>query len=548
MAVVHIFGKGVSHTLTPEPPLPTATPVVAGGNSVLAVGASAKNKWATSKGFATLGFVVTGPWQCLKNSVFLTPTRVDLGVSADVAVREFDMWHTFLQPLTISNIVQVGTRGMTLTREGAGTKDLIPALGRAKYTLNVGLQTETIIDATYTWKTSPSVKNAQIRITGSRVVPWPYLPKGDFVETREWLTDVIRTRKKEQRLSLRRGPRKTVSLAYQISEADLSNMWSHSRVWVNQTYAVPDWTKFLRVGSIGMGVTELSFDAVSLGLVASGFAFIYDNNEKYEVRPVKAVTTSKVEFVDPISQAYNDATIVVIELQKHDQPLQLTRTAYGVANADVTWEVLDDTLNASNPFPLYSGIPVVTDPVVMGGTTQSEQFGFDLDRIDNKVGLYTDFQEYGWDSRTRAQLRWSCDTRAEFERVRNFLDFCRGKQGEFWVPSWNTDFILARDIVSSDGALQTVRTAASLFFEPFHVMIEYVDGTLGYTKVTSASRGNDFDTLKVSPVLGDKPMSEVERIMRLNRMRFDTDRFEFQRKSTGVIDIAAPIVSVPEVV
>lgn len=546
MAFVHIFGKGVAHTLVPDPPLPTLTPVVAGGGFITHVGSKPRRKWTTSKASGTVGFVAEGAWDIMKNSIFIAPTRVDLGVSADRAVREFDMWHTFTQQLVITNIAQKGTRGMSLTREGAGIKDVIPPLGRAKYTLNIGLQTDTVIDASYTWITNPAVMGATIAITGSRVVPWPYIPEGSYTETREWLTDVIRTRKKEQRLSLRRGPRKTVSHSYMLSDNDLSNMWSHDKVWVNQTYAVPDWTKFMRLGPVAKDTTELNIRAVDLGLTASGFAFIYENNAVYEVRPVKAVQPNKVEFVDPISRNYNDATIVVVELQKHQQPMGIVRTAMGVTVAQATWEKLDDTLNASNPFPQYFGCPVVTDPIVMGGTRASERFGYDMDRIDSQLGLYTDFQEYDWETQTRAQLRWSCNDRAEFDRVRNFLDYCRGKQGEFFVPTWNNDFILARDIVASEGGVHIQPNAVALFFKPFHMMIEYVDGTRDYVKVTSASRGADFDTLHPQPIVGDKLRNDVVRMCRMNLMRFDTDRFEFQHRDSGVIDISAPIVAVPE--
>lgn len=529
------------------PPLPTATPFVEGKGFHI-IGAS-----------DGLGGITTPPptgkkasntnigcgWQTLQKSVFLSPKRVDLGVSADATVRTFEMWHTFEVPLVITQIAQTGTRGMTLTREGGNIEDLIPALGFAKYTLNIGLQTDTVIDAEYKWITSPSVEGVSIHITGSRIVPWPYIPEGSFTETREWLTDVIRTRKKEQRLSLRRGPRKTVSHSYMLGDSDLSNMWSHDKVWVNQTYAVPDWTKFMRLGPVTKGTLELNIKAVDLGLRASGFAFIYENNAKYEVRPVKAVEPNKVVFVDSISRDYDDATIVVIELQKHQQPLSIVRTAMGVSVAQATWEKLDDTLNASNPFPQYAGRPVVTDHILMGGTRASERFGYDLDRIDSQLGIYTDFQEYDWETQTRGQLKWSCNDRAEFDRVRNFLDYCRGKQGEFFVPTWNNDFELALNITSGQG-VKIKPNAATLFFKPFHIMIQYVDGSRDFVKVTSAVREMDFDTLQTQPVVASRPMEQVSRICRLNLMRFDTDRFEFQHRDSGEIDISAPIVAVPE--
>ncbi|USL90028.1 hypothetical protein [Vibrio phage vB_VpaS_CHI] len=481
------------------------------------------------------------------DSIFLTPNRIDLGVSADTVKQSFELWHTFSTDLVINDIVQTGTRGITLTREGGGTKDTIYPFGLAKYTVNVSLQTDTNINAAYTWKTTPTWGDFSFVITGSRVVPWPYIPEGSFTEAREWLTDVIRTRKKEQRLSLRRGPRKTLTHSYVLSDSDLSNMWSHDKVWVNQTYAVPDWTKFMRIGPVSSGTTELAIPAIDLGLVASGFAFIYENNNKFEVRPVKAVQPNKVVFVDGVTGNYNDATIVVVELQKHQNPISIVRTAMGVSVAEATWEKLDDTLNASNPFPDYIGRPVVTDHILMGGTRNNERFGFTMDRIDSQTGLYTDFQEYDWETRTQGQFRWSCNDRAEFDRVRNFLDFCRGKQGEFFVPTWNPDFTIVRDINPIDQGVRVERSSVSLFFSEFHIMVEYVDGTRDYVKVTSAERDVEHDVLKTTPILGAKPMGQITRICRMNLMRFNTDRFEFQHRGTGVIDISAPIIAVPEI-
>lgn len=540
----YLVGGALHFDQLPEPPLPKDTPlkvlppVVSGVTTIR----SGVQVGGSVNGYLT-GLTCK---DIMKNSIFLTLTHMDLGVTADTVTQSFEMWHTFPQTLTINDILQSGTKGIRLTRVDGGIKDSIKAYGLAEYNVHVSLQTDTTIDAKYEWKTTPSVDGIILHITGSRIVPWPYIPEGDYTETREWLTDVIRTRKKEQRLSLRRGPRKTVSHSYMLSDADLSNMWSHDKVWVNQTYAVPDWTKFMRLGPVAKDTTELNIRAVHLGLMASGFAFIYENNNVYEVRPIKAVQPNKVEFVDAISRDYNDATIVVVELQKHEQPLAIIRTAMGVSVAQATWEKLDDTLNASNPFPQYFGCPVVTDPIVMGGTRASERFGYDMDRIDSQVGLYTDFQEYDWETQTRAQLRWSCNDRAEFDRVRNFLDFCRGKQGEFFVPTWNDDFIIARDIVASEGGIHIEPNAVALFFKAFHMMIEYSDGTRDYVKVTSASRGVDFDTLHPEPIVGDKPRNDVVRMCRMNLMRFDTDRFEFQHRDSGIIDISAPIIAVPE--
>lgn len=543
MATVKSYNGAIWIQLIPDPPLPTAMPYAfgPGANFVRKEGFTHKFTPPTGKTAKSYGSF----WEVFENSIFVSPTRIDLGVSADASTWNIDMWHTHLGVVTVSDILQKGTRGMSLTRADGGIKDAIPWNGQVQYTVHIGLQTDTQIEASYDWSLIPSMMGAKLQITGSRVVPWPYLPQGSFTETREWLTDVIRTRKKEQRLSLRRGPRKTVTHAYTLEHNDLSNMWSHDTVWVNQTYAVPDWTKFMRLGPVTQGTSELDIRAAELGLKAKGFAFIYEDNNKFEVRPIKAVQANKVIFIDPITRNYNDATIVVIDLQKHQQPLSIVRTAMGVSVAQATWEKLDDTLNASNPFPQYSGRPVVTDPIVMGGTRSSERFGYDMDRIDSQVGLYSDFQEYDWQTQTRAQLRWSCNDRAEFDRVRNFLDFCRGKQGEFFVPTWNYDFTLVNDIIAGAG-LDIEANTVTLFFKPFHIMIEYVDGTRDYVKVTSASRGSTYDTLNTQPVLGAKPASEVSRICRMNLMRFDTDRFEFQHRDSGVIDISAPIVAVPE--
>ncbi|ANO57502.1 hypothetical protein [Vibrio phage vB_VhaS-tm] len=538
------YGGTFWKSVKPDPPKPIPTPYVFAGGYV-GVTKSNRVDMINPKADASAN-AYESVWEEIKNTVFLNPKEVNLGVSADATVRTFEMWHTFLTPLQINDIVQTGTRGMILTREGGNIKDIIPSQGFAKYILNIGLQTDTLIDAKYEWKTTPLVKGVTITVTGSRIVPWPYIPQGGFIESREWLTDVIRTRKREQRLSLRHGPRKTVSHSYMLGDQDLSNMWSHDKVWVNQIYAVPDWTRFMRVGPIAKGVMNLPIDGISLGLTAKGFAFIYENNRTFEVRPIKAVSQDNVEFIDAVTHPYNDATVLVIELQKHQQPISIVRTAMGVSVAQAVWEKLDDTLNASNPFPVYQSCPVITDPILMGGSRASGRFGYDIDRVDSVVGMYSDFQEYDWESQTRSDLRWSCNDRAEFERVRNFLDYCRGKQGEFFVPSWNNDFSLAVDIKQSDGWLGVEFNDATLFFRPFHVMLEYVDGSRSFTKVTGTSRGPDHDTFFIEPALADKPMDDVVRICRLNLMRFDTDRFEFQHRDSGMIDVSAPIVAVPE--
>ncbi|QMV29704.1 tail assembly protein [Vibrio phage vB_VnaS-AQKL99] len=540
-----IFSNGFAFTLKPEPPVKLPTPVAMGSGFILSTQVAERNGWITKRP-SQLAVAYNAFWETFKNSVIVRPFEFDLGVSADATTRQFDFWHTFVTPLAITDILQTGTRGIILTREGGGTKDIIAPLGLVKYKLDIGLQTDTLIDAKYEWKTNPFVPMVKVTITGSRIVPWPYIPEGGYTETREWLTDVIRTRNKEQRLSLRQGPRKTVSYSYLLSNNDLANMWSHSAVWVNKLYAVPQWDKFLRVGAISKDAMELPIDGISLGLIASGFAFIYENNFTFEVRPLKSVSNDKIEFVDAVTRDYKDATVLPVDLQKHEQPLNVSRTAFGVSKARAVWEKLDDTGLASNPFPLYLNRPVMLDHILMNGASHSERFGYEMDRVDSETGLYTDFQEYNWLSQSRFDLRWSCDTVDEYDRIKGFLDYCRGKQGEFFVPTWNTDLTLAQDIVQSDSALQVKPCDVTLFFKPFHVMIQYLDGSHSFASVTSASRGSDFDTLKITPALPDKDANLVVQICRLNLMRFDTDRFEFQHRDSGVVDISAPVVAVPE--
>ena len=53
-----------------------------------------------------------------------------------------------------------------------------------------------------------------IRIEGKRLVVFYWMPKNDFYETLEWLTDLIETYSDEQRIALRIAPRRNITYKY----------------------------------------------------------------------------------------------------------------------------------------------------------------------------------------------------------------------------------------------------------------------------------------------------------------------------------------------
>ena len=121
----------------------------------------------------------------------IRPSSIDVGNLLSAQQRNVEVWNGFEGPKLLSQILQTGTDGITLT-EPFPAPTTYAGLESRTYTLNISTNGAPVIDAKYTFD-FPETTDPVLSVIGKRVVVWPFMPQTRHKETLEWLTDVIQS-------------------------------------------------------------------------------------------------------------------------------------------------------------------------------------------------------------------------------------------------------------------------------------------------------------------------------------------------------------------
>jgi hypothetical protein len=217
-----------------------------------------------------------------------------------------EVWNADLENTRILNSVgMVNTEGIQFEGPLSYPYEFAPTQAEL-YRIKVGLSGPPIINATITLNFD--VYSFSIRIEGKRLVVFYWIPRRQFTERLEWLTDLIETYSDEQRIALRIAPRRHITYSYAVTPHYASEMFTLAKAWVFRTWGVPIWTEAERVASIPQGAMTINFDTRYASYVDS--AFIWENDDKHEVVNIVTLRDNGIDIDQPIKRAYTNPLIM----------------------------------------------------------------------------------------------------------------------------------------------------------------------------------------------------------------------------------------------
>lgn len=373
---------------------------------------------------------------------------------------------------------------------------------------------------------------------------WPFCPLTPVTEALQWATDVMRAKTTEQRVGLRRRPRRSLNYSHILTDEQANTAKGLIRAAQGgDGFNVPDWTNAANVGVIASGNPSIS--ATIEADFWNNKAFIWESPAKNETVSISSVTSSGFTAAG-VTNSYTNAFVMPAFTGDCPSGMDQNRRPADINNVSVEFVLTELFDVAATTYADYKSADVLPSCPIIGGGSFSESALYPVTSYGNVVGVdewerARDLPDVTFD------MRWHLFTEAEIAEVVKWLHSRRGRLKQFWLSSYGRDFVPAAGI---SGTTLTVFTDNGMRAAPFDVEIKAADGTSYYREVTAAAAGSVVDGRATSDLTLDSSVtlakSAVRRVSMLRAARFNVDRIELSHAARGGVVIVVPCIEVPE--
>lgn len=478
------------------------------------------------------------------NRIHIAPSLISLGNLTSTQVRDVVVWNAYTTPKLLSFIQAVGADGLDLI-EPIEAPTYFGATEERTYQLSISTNGPPVIDARYVFHFSD--ESPSLRVTGRRVVVWPFIPQVEHRETLEWLTDILPSFNNEQRLAVRQAPRQALTYEFQLLPHSFSRAKALATQWAHRVYGVPVWSELTRVGLLPAGITEVTLDTRNADYRDNDLILIWESDTHFVAAENLQVLPDRIVLKFPLEDTYQNAYVAPLRFARTPQGVSFRRFAHDITIANVSFQVTQNKdLAASAGYPQYRGKDVLTERSVIISDL-AERISRSMDEFDNGSGpVIVDIQKSWVDSAKVVTF----DTLSREHRwaVRGWLHSLRGRQRAFWLPSWNRDLTLVEDVGANGTTLVVRPIGYPLYYGVKDIMVQLKSGVQAFARVLGgATNSNGNEVLSLDVPLGvDAPVSEVDFICFMSHVRLNADRVEIQHTSAGRATISIPVVETPE--
>ncbi len=201
---------------------------------------------------------------------------------------------------------------------------------------------------------------------------WPFCPLRDYIEERQWLTDVINVVEDEVRYSVRETPRIDITYNYLFTTAaSLAIATRRAKAYVNELIGIPLWSLAVRLGSVATGTTVITIDTVRYDLSATSTVFIYQGYGTYHISTLNAITTTSITLTSAIpTSAFTNCFIMPLVYGYLTNGLEFIREIGSKKRGSVTFTSTTCFQNSTWPYSFltytnpYKNSPVLENTLI----------------------------------------------------------------------------------------------------------------------------------------------------------------------------------------
>jgi hypothetical protein len=395
---------------------------------------------------ATGGGSVMSYFDDFYNRIFIDPLRIDFGSISENTSANIDVWNAYYkQTVTLTGLTYDSSAGLSL--DGGGTPLVFAPLQSRGITVTAGTNGSAILDENLVFSFDlPWVY--ELPISGFRARMWAFEPNWppsgqSYQVTYSFLTEILNSRSgKEQRIALRGNPRKSLSheclLHGEQFRAYKDLMW----YWQHRAFVTPELTRFVDAPyGMASGSNELLLDTVPAWLVAN-VMLVLQHLSAREIRVVESVAAGLVTFkttsgVDwPVgTRLYaglggNLATSISADRRTNNVAEMALR--FDVTPLSEVWPEPPAAPATFNGRELFLKRPNWAQAVNSSMSHEIDEIDYDRGAVFRATPVV-----FGAESRKAGYLNRNA---AEATELLDFFRRMRGRQGEFYMPTWEYDF------------------------------------------------------------------------------------------------------------
>lgn len=485
------------------------------------------------------------------NRIHISTGLIALGNVVSNVTKTAKVWNAWLeQTQTLNSFGTSNGAGITVTAPGvlpitfARNQEL-------SWVFTVATQGPPTIDAIYTW-TFADAEVVTLEITGNRVTAWALTPDwaNGVKETLQFKTDVmIAWSGAEQRRALRIAPRRVFNFDAQMGQQERRIIEASLFAWSAMVWALPIFSDGQRLTSaLSSGMLTVACDTVNRDFHAGGLAILIRDAATYEVLQITSVSNTALSLTNAVAGSWPiGSRLYPVRTARLTSFPKIKRVNGQFATVQPTFVAVEpcDWTPASG-LPQYRGYPVLENsPDDSAGADAS--YDRQAVTIDNDTGVIDvdDTAQIGFPTWTHV---WFMQGRTQRAAFRALMYLLKGRQGEIWVPTYQSDLQLAALISTSATTMDVQMTGYTLYLagqlNRKDIRIELLNGTVFYRRVTG-STGIDTNTerLSIDSALGQQVTpAQVRRISFMSLSRLSTDSIDIQHVNgdTGLATAATP--------
>jgi len=396
---------------------------------------------------------------------------------------------------------------------------------------------------------------------------WAFAPEDGSTDTLEFLTEVLRTYTAEQRLKLRKNPRRSMRYEHLLSQEQLAVAKLKARRYgQTQTMYVPIWSEQKLFSGLGTSDTVLDFQGEFIRYYQYNVAdkvIIWSDWDNYIVRDISSISNTTITlsasigvdlakaFVMPLRQAVAYRGFNVTQDSPNESyigaewTLKESTDKYAWINYDI-FEV-DDIFEYIDIFervvPRYKG-RYVREAAPYRLSSVEGQIMQPVEIMDNKFGPIRTETLFGYISEM-SSVEFFWNTRLEVAReVRDFFGGVCGMLKSFYLPTYTNDIVPLTGTYTATTSLSIEEIGVPTDYPDRAIMIELNDGTKTYNTIVSAVQATSEITLTLEDAI-TLDTSTLKRISFLNLVRADVDTFEMTYTFGGSGTVRFNVIEVP---
>lgn len=431
--------------------------------------------------------------------------------------------------------------GVSITGIPAFPYTFVPqSNGALTLTLVVSPSGQPVVDATLDFVFGTVPQTVPVPITLKRVVLFAVQPELPFTERLEWLTEVMpHVDGTEQRHSGRKNPRQLFEWDF-ILEDGPERAFFHNVIfdWQARIFGLPIWSEATRTDQL-IAVDDLTVNVNSTAFAdyrVGGLVLIFSSRNTFDVVELASFDATSLTLTSGVLNSYPVGTLVMpLRTGVARRQIQGSRFLSGDARLKMQFRVDDNDVDLADvsPFNSYNS-KVLLDGCNSVRGQMSEQFERDIVLFDHAIGIPE--QTSPWDVGKRiSQLALLGFEQQGLWELRGLLHALRGRQISFYVPSFTNDFTVDGDIAA--GLILNVANVGYTQFvqnrQPRNLIrIIYNNGDPDDIRqiVSSSEVDATREALTLDIALAARPASEVEKIMYVEKVRFDSDSIQIRHE------------------